>query len=322
MQTPAIPLDETSRLQSLMELRIVDTLAEERFDRVTRLACRAFAVPIALVSLVDSDRLWFKSRQGINHGGARRDVSFCAHAILEDGAMVVPDARLDARFADNPMVLGSPHIRFYAGHTLHGPGGYRVGSFCIIDTVPRAFSDEDAAVLADLAGMVDRELALVEHASTDELTQICNRRGFNMVASRVLSLCRRQRLCAAVVAIDLDNFKSVNDQHGHAAGDDVLRVFARLLQDSFRTSDVIGRLGGDEFVILCGGSTADLMAESLARLRAGFAESALARAYPGLAWSAGVAQFDGASDATIEDLLRTADRRMYRTKSAGRKRLS
>lgn len=112
MLAPPTPIDETQRLRSLTTLCILDTLPEERFDRITRLACRAFGVPIALVSLVDRERQWFKSKQGLNACETPREVSFCGHAILQEGAFVVPDAFLDERFHDNPLVTGAPHVRF------------------------------------------------------------------------------------------------------------------------------------------------------------------------------------------------------------------
>ena len=319
MQTPPIPFDETSRLHALTTLCILDTLPEERFDRVTRLAARALGVPIALVSLVDRERQWFKSRQGLDASETARSISFCGHAILGEGALVVPDAQRDTRFADNPLVIGEPHIRFYAGHPIHGPDGSRVGTLCVIDRKPRSFTDDDNAVLADLAGMIDRELALIENATSDVLTSLANRRGFAQVAVHVLGLCRRNRIPAVVVGIDLDNFKSVNDSSGHVAGDTVLVEFGRMLRENFRQSDVVARLGGDEFAVLCSGTTGEHVEGALGRLRSDFAASAIAALHPQLSWSVGVAEFDPASDATIEDLLQASDERMYRAKSDGKR---
>jgi len=319
VQTPPIPLDEKIRLHALTTLCVLDTLPEERFDRVTRLATRALGVPISLVSLVDRERQWFKSRQGLDASETARSISFCGHAILREGALVVPDALLDPRFADNPLVIGEPHIRFYAGHPIHGPDGSRVGTLCVIDRQPRHFTDEDNAVLADLAGMIDRELALMENATSDALTLLANRRGFAQVAVHVLSLCRRNRIPAVVVGIDLDDFKSVNDGSGHAAGDKVLTEFSRMLLENFRQSDVVARLGGDEFAVLCSGTTGKHVEGALGRLRSDFAASAIAALHPQLSWSVGVAEFDPASDATIEDLLQASDERMYRAKSDGKR---
>lgn len=118
MQKPAKPLDEATRLDTLRALNILDTLPEERFDRLTRLAKRLFGVPIALVSLVDEDRQWFKSCQGLHASETSRDISFCGHAILGDDIFLIPNAAADERFHDNPLVTDEPHIRFYAGCPL------------------------------------------------------------------------------------------------------------------------------------------------------------------------------------------------------------
>jgi diguanylate cyclase (GGDEF)-like protein len=314
VQAPEIPADEAKRLRSLKSLFILDTQPEERFDRITRLSCKVFSVPIAWLSLVDKERQWFKSRQGCALPETSRQSSFCGHAILQDEPLVVQDAHLDARFADNPLVVGEPHIRFYAGQAIHSPDGSRVGTLCIIDRQRRQFPDEDKAMLVDLAAMIDREFFLIEQATTDELTHLSNRRGFTTLGAHVLALCRRNKQPAAVVGFDLDNFKSVNDNHGHEAGDQVLRLFGRMLFTHFRASDIVARFGGDEFAVLCGGATAQQLTGSLGRLKSETATSMLARAYPNLSWSAGVADFRPESKDTIEDLLRAADARMYDAK--------
>jgi PAS domain S-box-containing protein len=154
--------DEAHRLQVLFNLDILDTPAEERFDRLTRLASRLFNVPIALVSLVDANRQWFKSRQGLAVAQTDRSASFCSHAIQQDKVMVVEDALRDPRFVENPLVTGAPGIRFYAGSPLAAPDGTRVGTLCLIDRAPRTFSEEEAMALRDLAAIVANELAAVD----------------------------------------------------------------------------------------------------------------------------------------------------------------
>jgi hypothetical protein len=158
MRAP-VPPDEPRRLAALRRLHVLDTPPEERFDRLTRLAQRLFEVPIAFVSLVDADRQWFKSRQGIAAPQTSREMAFCAHAILQPEALVVPDAVEDPRFADNPLVTDDPRIRFYAGHPLSAQDGSRVGTLCIVDHRPRALGEADLAALRDLARLVEEELA-------------------------------------------------------------------------------------------------------------------------------------------------------------------
>lgn len=152
---------EQQRLAALARYAVLDTLPERAFDRVTHLAARLFGAPIALISLVDQDRQWFKACLGLDTRQTDRSLSFCAHTILGDGVMVIPDARQDPRFAGNALVTGEPFIRFYAGAPLVTPDGFKLGSLCVIDPQPRAaFSAEDQAALTDLAGMVVSELEL------------------------------------------------------------------------------------------------------------------------------------------------------------------
>ncbi len=155
-----IPANEVERLRALQNLEVLDTLPEEAIDRITRLAARIIDVPIALVSLVDRDRQWFKSKVGLDAPETARDLAFCAHAIMGDDVMVVPDAAADSRFADNPLVTGSPHIRFYAGAPLIISDGIRLGTLCAIDIKPRPLSVEDQIALRDLAAIVVDEFQL------------------------------------------------------------------------------------------------------------------------------------------------------------------
>lgn len=158
MKVPVFPHNETARLQALHELAVLDTPPEERFDRLTRLAKQFFDTPIALISLVDSERQWFKSKQGLDACETPRNIAFCAHAILDDDILYVPDAQKDERFADNPAVSGPPNVRFYAGYPLTTPEGFRIGTLCIVDTKPREFTAEQLQVLQDLGKCVEDEL--------------------------------------------------------------------------------------------------------------------------------------------------------------------
>lgn len=312
MRKPPTPIDETARLMSLHSLRILDTAPEERFDRITRIGQRTFGVEFCLISLVDSARQWFKSRQGLNVCETSREVSFCGHAILSEHLLIVPDATADERFADNPLVAGDPHIRFYAGAPIRSSEGHRIGTICVIDSKPRAFTEKDELMLLDLAGMVEDELRVSKQVSVDELTQVANRRGFFMVARHMLALCRRMGTAAQLLFFDLDGFKQINDEHGHAAGDAVLQQFAKGLLKSFRNADVVARLGGDEFVVLLtsSASASDLAVDRLVSVLAA-EEHALVRQ---LAWSVGRIEYDPARHDSVERLLAEGDARMYEIK--------
>jgi PAS domain S-box-containing protein len=176
-----LPATETARLAALRDLGLLDTPAEERFDRLTRLACLTFKVPIALVSLVDAERQWFKSRQGLEVCETGRDVAFCAHAILQAELLVVEDARADPRFADNPLVTGAPHIRFYAGAPLSTANGHRIGTLCLIDTQPRLFDESRRRALRDLADAVQDEIGALEDASLRAMSAL-NEERFRLMA--------------------------------------------------------------------------------------------------------------------------------------------
>lgn len=160
MINPPIPPNEAERLKALQRYGVLDTPREEAFDNLTELAIKRFGVPIAVVSMVDHDRQWFKSCQGLDVTQTDRRLAFCAHAILSDQPLVVSDAHQDERFVDNPLVTGDPHIRFYAGAPLTTPDGYNLGTLCIIDRKPRSFSAEEEAYLTRLATMVTARLEL------------------------------------------------------------------------------------------------------------------------------------------------------------------
>jgi GAF domain-containing protein len=223
MQIPDIPANESERVDTLRALNVLDTSHEERFDRLTRLAKRLFSVPIALVSLIDADRQWFKSCVGLPLRETSRDISFCGHAILGGDIMLVRDMLADPRFSDNPLVTGAPGIRFYAGCPLTMSNGARVGTLCLIDVVPRDLPAEDRELLRDLARMVEQELAAVHLATVDALTGLSNRRGFEALAQHALDVCARMHKPATFLFFDLNGFKQINDALGHAEGDRVLK---------------------------------------------------------------------------------------------------
>jgi len=166
MTKPPIPANEQERLALLYQMLLLDTPPEERLDKIVEFAASEFNVPICLISLVDSNRQWFKARIGIDVCETSRDISFCAHALQGEDILLVPDARLDARFHDNPLVTGAPHIRFYAGAPL-AKDGLVIGTLCLIDTRPRTLDAVELSILKSL-----RELAMIEltqpQVATDE----------------------------------------------------------------------------------------------------------------------------------------------------------
>jgi diguanylate cyclase (GGDEF)-like protein len=320
MLAPSLPHNETARLATLRTLKLLDTPAEERFDRLTRLARRLFDVPIALVSLIDENRQWFKSCAGLGVQQTSRDVSFCGHAILHDDAFVIPDALADERFYDNPLVTGEPGIRFYAGQPLVVPNGSKLGTLCLIDKRPREFDTEERGLLRDLAQIAEQEIAAIELATIDELTLLANRRGFEVLAQHGLNLCKRLDRHASLLFFDLDGFKQINDRFGHAAGDACLKAFAERLKAAFCDAPMIARIGGDEFALLVDTSLSPPALEryvsrlltDLTRPIAWRGQILIVGASAGIALPADPHRYDA------EGLSAMADKALYAAKAAGR----
>ena len=257
MIKPAIPADERRRLQTLREMKLLDTPPEERFDRVTRLAKQVFSTQIALVSLVDADRQWFKSRQGLDAEETPREISFCGHAILDDKIMVVNNAVEDQRFCDNPLVCGNPNIRFYAGYPLAAPDGSRVGTLCIIDDKPKNLSREQLQLLRELGRMVEEELIAADASTVDPVTGLSNRNGFYSIAEHLLPMCVRTEQPATLLMFHLHNLDDIDSSIGRAEGDGAAVEFAHMLMACFRNSDITARVTADIFCVLLAGTDLD-----------------------------------------------------------------
>lgn len=315
MKAPPKPDDETRRLRALQLMQVLDTPGDERLDNITRLASRIFGVPIALVSLVDHDRQWFKSRHGLKDHETSRDISFCGHAIHQDEVFVVEDALADPRFHDNPLVTADPNVRFYAGFPLKAQSGHRIGTLCVIDSKPRSFEGADREMLRDLGQLAQQQLQSVALATTDELTRIQNRRGFLKIAKLSLATANRSGHSSVLLLFDLNDFKQINDELGHEAGDRVLVLFARCLLLCCRDADAFGRTGGDEFCVLMHDANAEsartLVSRLVGQIARAKAEFPIAER---LKFSVGMAISDPALNEGLDTLLATADAAMYKNK--------
>jgi diguanylate cyclase (GGDEF)-like protein/PAS domain S-box-containing protein len=209
-----IASNETLRLASLCALNILDTPAEARFDRFTLLAGAAFGAPIALIALIDADRHWFKSRQGMLASELARPIGFCEYTILGTGCFVIEDMLADARFTDHPSVTAAPHVRFYAGHPVRAVSGQVVGTLCVLDTTPRTFGPEQRAMLASLAHMVEDEL--------NKPTLVAARAAAE-VALHQLNLDLEQRVYERTAALEAKNRELQREIERRAAMEVTLR---------------------------------------------------------------------------------------------------
>lgn len=455
MKSPKTPLNETERLIELHAHDALDTGADAILDGLTRFATELFGVPIALVSLVDAGRQWFKSRQGLPISETPREISFCGHVVADGADLVVVDALRDQRFADNPMVVGEPRIRFYAGVPLRTPRGLDLGTFCIIDRQPRDFSQSEHRHLASLAQLAMQQLAALRQraiiqrvldavpgllaywdrnercqlanaaykpwfgvepeallgrsladllgpiyvlnkphidgalrgeeqlfereipdpaggparysqahyvpdasqggvngftvmvvditarkrleeelreahalaerlARHDKLTSLPNRASIDERLERAIAHARRYGRKFAVMYLDIDGFKTVNDTMGHVAGDEVLREVAQRLTACTRASDTVGRLGGDEFLIILPEFDEPNQVVSVAKKLLGAVTTppVMAAGRPsGVSLSIGIATFPSDGE-EIAQLLAAADAALYEAKRLGKNRFA
>lgn len=316
MKIPAIPADEEQRLASLHESGLLEGGVTERLDRLTRLARRMFDVQAALITLVDEDTLHFKSSDGYAREALPRKISFCGHAILCAEPLVITDASQDPRFADNPLVTGDAQIRFYAGHPLRLPDGAVVGSFCLVDKRPHEFSEAELDSLKDFAMIVEDEFAVMSAATTDELTGLFNRRGFDSLAKFAIVGARRRAEPLTLAWIDLDNFKEINDNWGHAEGDEALKAMASIMTASLREADLRVRYGGDEFTIVFSDTSEQGAWIAMQHLVEQVEAWNLTSGKPWkLQFSWGVSEFDHDGNGGLQSWIKDADQKMYAMKA-------
>jgi diguanylate cyclase (GGDEF)-like protein len=315
---------EDARLAALHRYEVLDTQPEEVFDRITRLVKVVLEMPMAVVSLVDRDRQWFKARQGVKSSETPRSISFCTHTIQGTRPLIVNDAHADPRFATSPLVTGDPHIRFYIGVPLRSRDGYNVGALCSMDTKVRDLSPEQITVLEDLARLIVDELELRIQASTDALTGAMSRRAFTEQADREIARASRYGSALSCALIDADHFKAINDTYGHGVGDLALKHLAAICSKELRTSDCIGRIGGEEFAIMLPETELGTAIEVAERLRKTIAATPLDAGggrMVSLTASIGVAAYSE-SMKTFDALLSNADFAMYDAKNNGRNRVA
>ena len=316
---------EQLRLAALQRYGILDTPPEPQFDRLVELAARFFDLPIVLLTFIGEHRQWFKATLGVNISEVPRSESFCTVAITQEGVMAIPDATLHEHLRTLPVVMGEPHIRSYAGAPLITPDGQKVGTFCVLGTEPRDFTQKEKDLLASFADMAMAELRvrqsladLNEMAMNDALTGLPNRVQFRQ---QLITACQRADVTGEKVVVglmDLDRFKLINDTFGHAGGDALLRGVARRLQEAIATSDVVARMSGDEFVLLFTDvrSVADI-ALVTKRLQDSFAVPFVIGGQEVFVhWSLGLSVYpDDARE--LDVLLSYADTAMFQVKQAG-----
>jgi diguanylate cyclase (GGDEF)-like protein len=314
--------EESARLSALRGYCVLDTGRESRFDDLTCLASSICDTPVSLVSLVDRERLFFKSAHGMDLREVPYPDFFCGHAIRQRDVFVVPDAAQDPRFASHPLVADAPRVRFYAGAPLITPQNYALGTLCVADFVPRQLSSKQIESLRILSRQVMCQLELNLQAMRDPLTELYNRRQLEEGLHREVLRARRIGASVGVMAIDVDHFKRVNDSLGHEAGDLALRGIAEELALCVREEDIACRAGGEEFVIILPGTGKAALRSRAEAVRKTIEEASI-RAGEGtlkLTASIGLASFPTYGD-TGQAVLRVADVALYKAKASGRNRV-
>ena len=312
---------EQRRLDNVERLNVLDTPREEAFDRIARLAQKMFQVPIAVVTIIDGRRSWFKSCYGLEGREAPREHTICNHTIRENKPLIVPDATKDPRFKKNPFVIAENGVRFYAGIPLKTREGNNVGTFCLLDTEPREFDSGQVELLCDLARVVMDELELRMLATTDSMTGALSRRSFNEHISRAVALALRHNHDLSCIVWDLDHFKTINDTFGHASGDIVLADTVRACLSHLRETDYVGRMGGEEFAAILPFTNRIGALEVAENLRSAIEKLKFVLGEQDISVTAsfGVVSLD-LYNRDFKTMLGHADEALYEAKSSGRNR--
>lgn len=259
--------DEKARLSGLSKLDVLDTPAEERFDRLTRLARRHFNVPFSMITMIDENRQWFKSAQGHLIPEGPRPDSFCHTTILTDQPLVVQDATQDQRFQQLPAVEGEMGLRFYAGVPLTDTRGNRVGTLCVLDTKPRDLTLEEVADLKDLAALASNELHLIRftrverellkemdqlrrQSSIDPVTRAWNSEAFHQILTRECATYKMAKEKLTVLLLEMTSLQQINVEQGLHFGNLCLRMIADRLRAMVHKGETFGRYQGGRFIYL------------------------------------------------------------------------
>ncbi len=337
------PRFEQQKTEVLQRYQILDGSEKYDADQTAHTAALVFGTSIVLAALNERYRNWYHCAHGVDAKDINRLEAFCAHANLSEGGFIVKDARMDAYFANDPAVTGSPRVVFFAGAPLRDPDGKRFGTLCLIDNKPHPFTKTDLDILESFATLVGQDICLrsagryavrdlidaeedkcilYDLAMTDSLTSTLNRRAFFRFTEREVSRANRYKQELATLMVDIDHFKQVNDVHGHAVGDEVLTALIESISGSTRKEDLIGRLGGEEFAIVLPETgleqaeiVANRMREAVKALTFKSSEGDFS-----ITISIGISEpMD--SDTDILPALERADKALYQAKRNGRDRV-
>jgi diguanylate cyclase (GGDEF)-like protein len=339
MQRARVPRDEIHRQQALASLNLHETAPEERFDRIALLACRMFGAPIAMISLISADRQWCKSIQGLSVREFPRDISLCAHTILHREPTVISDTHADPAFSDNPLVVGEPWIRFYAGCPLYFDN-YAVGTIAIVDREPREFGSDQVRALRSLGDIVESEfnvdaMQLAQSRLSDELddtrrrelldglTGIWNRRGIEELLPRELSRAARGGDEVALMLIEVDGLAKIRGDHGPDIVNNLLEQIAGRLRACVRQHDVLARFAENEFLVFdakCDRIKAHAIAERMLAIVNG-SDFTTADGDMHISLSVGIYSMQDVAGRSMSQIIDAADQALFQARDGGGNRV-
>lgn len=318
-----IPGDEEQRLRDLERFGLVGGNSDIHLDRLVELAQLIFGVPMVAISLVTRDRQWFLAEKGLNVRETPREVAFCAHAIMGDQVMVVPNALEDERFCSNPLVVSEPQIRFYAGAPLRSTSGHNLGTLCVIDSRPMQPTPAQIRELELLSQLVMRELDLRRERFLCPITGLPIRQQFLRIAERECSRAKKDKKQLSLLLFDIDNFRAINNRWGHHSGDEIMADLCKMGRQFLREDDFAGRLGDGEFALLLVDTPAQEALVTAEALRHAVTTMPGVHSHSDLQLhiSGGLTSL-GSHDETFAKLLQRAEQALHLAKSNGRNQIA
>lgn len=337
MLVPNLPINIAENPHALLSNEVLDGPLREKFERITRVAKNLFDVPYAFISFFDEQCKRFKSLLGTDVIESSHENSFCGHVLIQNDIFNVPETYHDDRFRNNPLVVGDPHVRFYAGYPLH-LNRQKFGTFSIVDNKPRHFTYDQLTWLRDVAALVETEIQNFTIANdkgklasdldqarlasmVDPLTSLWNRQGIYNILRYRMDEYIVNGTSFAVAILDIDNFKQINDTYGHEAGDHTLRIVAQTLLKGCRESDAIGRWGGEEFLLLINETCQTHIFEIAERIRTTIESQKISlpkEPYKIITVTIGLTAISPSTYPSLEELINKADQALYQGKRSGR----
>lgn len=308
--------DEALSLQALLSFNIFADGTEQIFDALTSLATKAMSYPASYISLLYDKSQQRETTSDLRFCEAESETAFCSATLVNREPFHVEDTLADVRFSKVPQVIGPPYVRSYCGAPIFTRRGHPIGAFCVVDFIPRRPTAAEIVSLKQFSWLTTEIIELRAQAATDVLTGIPNRRAFLSAANDIFAQAKLTSSALSCVALDIDNFKNINDEWGHLAGDEVMKFVGHTLLVQSNFSILPGRVGGEEFLLLAKKMPQEEVVDLAEKIRKIF-ENSSANNHPPFTASFGVAALN-LNDVCVSDLINRADEACYAAKKLGR----